>query len=207
MVSSTDYFKRLKEAVDQAPLVPSFKKELQAALVYFIVQSEMSIEERTHPKFLRKEWVEFCGKTRSLKLFDKYKNDEFMWRTIRCFVHHEEPTTLLVVKDPPPPPPKKKFEGFTADDFFDHLAHQEDYRQHMTHFESEFLQVAMWYLSAQAKLPAMQRNTARNTRIWNKAQPILKKLKIYEATDIDSQLESKLNIFLTGSIIGQGISY
>lgn len=198
-MSATKYFKQLKDHIDQAHLVPSFKKEIQASLVYFMVQSELSVDERAHPKMLRQEWMTLSQKTQGLKLFEKLEKDEMLWRTVKCFVHAEEPCSLIVPQTEAKVY-KSRYEGWTYIHFFEHLAKSADGKENLTAYEHLFLKAALWYLEDQAHRGRGQRNLRRIKETWSAVQPLLNRMGMLNEFRAESGLRKQVDYFLTDKL-------
>ena len=188
-------FSKLEEHVKTLQLPLAFKRDVLSSLVYFQVQAELTIEERAHPKELRKVWANLSQRSHGMKLFEKFQSEDLIWRTILCFVHAEEPTSLLVpkVERTKPVSPYAKWE---AKDFFYHLSKLADDRTHLTAIENVSLNVGLWYLEGEAIKARGSRNPKRIKETWLSIHPLLEKLGLLKEFQHDERIKNQLNFFV-----------
>lgn len=198
-MKTKEYFATLREHLTSIEMPKNFKNEVIAALQYFEFQAGLSVEEREHPRELKRHWLDLNAKIKGLKLFDKFEKEELLWRTIKCFVHAEEPCSLLN-----PAPPEKvyrsKYADWTYIDFFDHLAKNADHLEHLNPQESQFFRTALWYLAEQAHRGRGQRNLNRILETWKGVQPLLDRLGMLKEFRSEFSLKKQIDYFLTDKL-------
>lgn len=193
------YFQELKNHIDKAALVPSFKREVQSSLQYFIVQSELSIEERAHPRELRKEWILLTQKTQGLKLFEKFEKEDMLWRTIKCFVHAEDPATLLIPKSEIPKP-ESPYKNWDPIKYFEYAVSEVRSRPQLTPYENLILTMGLYFLENEAIQGRGTRKPARIQETWKNIEPLLKKLGMLKPLAEDRRLADQMKFFITNSL-------
>lgn len=194
-MSPQDCFRYLSKHVESQEMPTAFKREVLAALVYFKVQAEMPIEERAHPRELRKAWLELSERCQGLKIFDIVKSEDLTWRTVLCFVHAEEPTSLLLPKEEKvkPTSPYAKWDNV---DFFAHLSREVNARSHLTPFENLSLNVGLWFLESEASKARGSRKPERIKSTWSSIRPLLDRMGLLKEFQFEERLRHQLNFFI-----------
>ncbi|WP_413942713.1 hypothetical protein [Bdellovibrio sp. HCB-162] len=194
-MSPKECFVILREHIEKLELPAAFKRDVLSTLVYFEVQSELSLEERDHPKELRKVWLELSQRTQGLNLFKKLQDDDLLWRTVKCFVHAEEPASLLIpkVEKPVEVSPYAKWNEV---DFFNHLSKEVNARTHLTPFENLSLNIGLWFLESEASKARGNRKPERIKATWKSIQPLLERLGMLREFQKEERLKTQINFFI-----------
>ncbi|GEM_PF-3371278 len=172
----SERFGKLADHIESLDLPRSFKEEVLSYLRYFKQQSQLTVEQRDHPRDLKARWVNLITHTHGLKLFQKFQDDEHFWRIIKCFVHAEDPTTLLQPKKEKVPRAQvDPFEKYSVEEIFNHLSQLLESRPPVTQEEFKALKLGLWFLASEASKGMPNRNMARVKRVWEEIEPILSK--------------------------------